>query len=116
MLKSCVEVVDHIVALVDRVSNDSLHPLTLLPRLSINIIVSAVSTEERIIHAELVKSYPDILRWDANEAWYISSTKYISSKTILHDHLDRSKELGILSVVVSSPVCAKFLGAEEKGP
>ena len=74
-----------------------------------------MSAEEGIVHAELVESYPDLLGWNTDEAWYVSSTEDVSSKTVLHDHLDGSEELFILSEVVSSPVGAELLGAEEVG-
>ena len=74
-----------------------------------------MSAEEGIVHTELVESYPDILGWNTDEAWYVSSAENVSSETVLHDHLDGSEELFILSEVVSSPVGAELLGAEEEG-
>ena len=74
-----------------------------------------MSAEEGIVHTELVESYPDLLGWNTDEAWYVSSAENVSSKTVLHDHLDGSEELVILSEVVSSPVGAELLGAEEEG-
>ena len=65
MLESGVEIVNYVVALIDRVSNDSLHSLALIPRLPVNIVDRTVGTEEGIIRTELVKPYPNILRWDA---------------------------------------------------
>ena len=106
---------DHVVALINRVPNDGLHPLALLPRLPVHILNSTVGAEERIVHTELIEPYPDLLGRFANEAWNISSSENISSQTVLNDHLDRSKELVILSKVVSSPVSTKLLGAEEEG-
>ena len=87
MLKCGVEVVNHVVALIDRVSNDSLHSFALMPRLPVHIMDRAVGTEEGIIHAKLVKPHPNFLRWDTEETWYISSAEDITSKTVLHNHL-----------------------------
>jgi len=74
-----------------------------------------VGAEEGIIHSELVEPYPDLIGRNTNKSWYVGSTEYVSSQTVLHDHLDGSEEFFILSEVVSSPVCAKLLGAEEEG-
>ena len=91
LLEGSVEVVDHIIALVDRVPNDGLDSFALIPWLSVNVINSAVGAEEGIVHTKLVESYPDLFGRNAKEAWNISSTENISSKTVLHDHLDGSE-------------------------
>ena len=82
---------DHVVALVDRVPNDRLHSLALCPWLSVHIINRAMGAEEGIVHAELVESYPDLLGWNTDEAWYVSSAEDVTGKTVLHDHLDGSE-------------------------
>ena len=91
LLEGSVEVVDHVVALVDRVPNDRLHSFTLCPWLSVHIINRAMGAEEGIVHAELVESYPDLLGWNTDEAWNVSSAEDVSGKTVLHDHLDGSE-------------------------
>ncbi len=102
---------DHVVASIDSISDDVLDALSLNPRLSVNIVDVTVSAEEGIVHTGLVHSHPHLLRWFSNEAWDVSTSKNVSTKTILHDHLDRAVHLLIFSKVISGPVSTELLRA-----
>lgn len=72
-----------------------------------------MSSEEWHIHTGLVHTYPHLLRWCANEAWNVSTTKDVTSNAILHDHFYGTINFSIFGEVVSSPVSSELLGSKE---
>ena len=68
---------NHVIALVDRVSYNCLHSLTLTPRFSVSGFNRAMSPKERIVHSKLIESNPDLLRRRADKARNVSTTENI---------------------------------------
>ena len=83
LVESRVEIVNHVVASVDSVSDDLLDSLSLDPRLTLGVIDVAVSSEERKVHACLVHAHPHRLRRLADEAWDVSTSEHIAANAIL---------------------------------
>ena len=114
-VEGSVKIVDHIVSSVDGISDNLLDSLSLDPWLSVNVVDIAVSSEEWHIHTSLVHTYPHFLRGCTNEAWDVSTSEDVATKSILHDHLDRTKDFFVFSIVVTSPVSTIFLRTKEVG-
>lgn len=104
----------HVISSVDWISDRSLHSHCLEPRFSNCTVDVAVSSEERHVHANLVHSYPKLFRGYSDEAWNVSTAKNSATNSILHDHFNWAIDLLVDSIVISSPVSAKLLGAEEE--
>ena len=77
MVEGSIEIMNHVIALVDGVANDRLHSLRLIPRLSVSGFDRAVSSEEWIVHSKLIESNPDLFRRLADKAWNIGTTEDI---------------------------------------
>lgn len=66
-----VDVVDQVVTAVDGVTDGGLDTLGLKPWLTVWIVNVSVSSEEWIIHTQLVEHHPEILSWLTVESWHI---------------------------------------------
>ena len=110
-----VEVMNDIVAPVDSVSDNFLDSLSLNPGLTMGAVDIAMGPEEGEVHASLIHTDPHFLRRLADEAWDVGTAEDAATDSVLQDHFDGAPYFGVDRVVVTGPVGAPLLRAEEEG-
>ena len=106
---------NHVISPINCIPDNVLDALCLAPRLSFWVVDVGMGTEEWEVHASLVEAYPDLICWHTDEAWDVCTTKDVSTKTVLHDHLDCAKHFLILGEIITSPICTVLLRSKEVG-
>ena len=86
LLEGRVDVVNEVVSAVNGVTDSVLNSLRLEPGLSVGEVDVSVSTEERIVHANLVELNVKIIGRLSVEGGNVSTTEDVSGKTILQKH------------------------------
>ena len=108
-LEAGVEVVNQIVSTVDSISDYGLNSVSLKPWLSLLIVDMAMSSEERIVHAQLVKHDVQFFSNVSKEARYISAAEWNSSIAKLQDHRQGAFKLREDRSVIASPISSILL-------
>ena len=66
-------------------------------------------------NSKLIELDKQIILWNANKAWYISTTMDDSRDTKRHHHVQSKGDIVIGSTVITSPHCPISLRTEESG-
>ena len=115
-LEGSVDVVNEIIALIDGVPDRFLNAESLQPWLTNQKIFIRVCAEERIPSAHLVELDIKIVRRMTKEPRNIRSTEWVTTDSILEQHVDRALNFRIGSSIVTSPKGSKFLATHEVCP
>ena len=73
-------------------------------------------SEEGEENSKLIELDKQIILWNSNEAWYISTTVDDSRDTKRHHHVQSKWYIVIGSTIITSPHCSISLRPEESGP